>query len=208
MPGMMNDELKAKMGVAEAAPAPEEDTVPDEAGGEPASPEEQQAFNEFVNEGLKLIYEGGKVRPQILEYLDDDPSDLIKVLGEEEALKQFSPVVALAATAVVVVLQLVRRAGDQKPADEIIFHGGKLLLEDLSDLADEADIHDFTPEEVHKAWYIGLDLYRETASAEGLLDKTQLADEFEQIKAADAQGMFGGGQPAQAEQPGQPEGGG
>jgi hypothetical protein len=155
------------------------------------TPEEQAQYDRFVLDGIKLIYEGGKVRQSILDLLDEDPADLIAILGEVEELKQFSPVAALAATTVVLVLELVRRAGDRRPDDSVILHGGKEMLEELAHLAGEAEIHDYSQNELNRAFLIGMDLWRESATTAGLIDIEQLKAEFAEIKTADAQGRLG-----------------
>lgn len=190
MAGMLNSAIAGKIG---DQPVEEPNLDGDEDPN--VTPEEQKAYEDFVADGLLLIYEGGQVRPSILELLDEDPTDLIEILGDVGDLEKFSPVVALAATAVVIVLELVRRAGENRPDDAIIMHGGKEILEDLANLAEEAKIHDFTPEELNRAWLMGMDLWREAAAAEGLIDTEQLKAEFAAIKEADARGEFGGDVP-------------
>jgi hypothetical protein len=180
------------------------DVVADDEDVEQATPEEQEAFDAFVLVGLGLIYGGGEVKPGILKLLDEDPTDLKKVLGDNPEFENFNPVVALAGAAVVVVLEIVRK-GENIP-DAVILHGGKLILEELANVADEAGSHTFSQEELNRAFYIALDLYREAATSEGLLDPTQLKEEFGQIKAADEQGAFGQGPPVD-QQPAQPRGG-
>lgn len=179
----------------------EPDVVGDDEDMEQATPEEQEAFDAFVIDGVAMIYGGGEVRPGILKLLDDDPRDLKKALGDQEVFKDFTPGVALAATAVVIVIELVRKAGQGAIPDAVILHGGKRILEELATVADEAEIHDFSEDELNRSFFIALDLYREAAVAEGLLDPTQLKEEFEQIKAVDAQGGFGQEVPAEPAQP-------
>lgn len=176
-----------------------EDTVGDDEGKEPATPEEQEAKDAFVKEGLKLIYEGGEVRPTILEFLDEDPSDLIAVLGDTEQLQNPTPPVTLAATTVMVVLEVIRRAGpENKPDDLIIFHGGVEILEDLANLATEAGVHDYSQDEINTAWLMAQDIYREAATAQGLVDPDALKGEFDEIVTADKNGQLGDVLPALA----------
>ncbi len=153
------------------------------------SPEEQAQYDKFVTDGLDLIYKGGQVRPGILKLLDEDPSDLIKALGDIEAFDNFSPVVALAATTVIIVLQLVRSAGDEKPSGEIIMHGGTELLEELADLSGNIG-KKFSDEDANKALMLAMDIYRLTAEQEGLLDTEGLKEDFAEIQAADREGRF------------------
>jgi hypothetical protein len=201
MTGLVGGALQRRMGPGiEGRTAPARGAAP--GGGTPGvdpagqdgedpppnvTPAEQQAYEDFVKHGLALIYGGGKVRPAILELLDENPKDLI----DAPELKDFTPSVALAATATVVVLELVRRAGDRRPDDAIVLHGGKALLEDLAHLAGEAKIHDFTQEELNRSFYLACDLYRDAAAGSGLIDLSQLKAEFEEVKAADAEGRLG-----------------
>jgi hypothetical protein len=73
----------------------------------------------------------------------------------------------------------------------VILHGGKELLEELANLADEAGIHDFSQNELNRAFLIGMDLWRESASSAGLIDVEQLKAEFAEIRTADAEGRLG-----------------
>jgi hypothetical protein len=192
MAGIMPQPQGAPPAQADPGAAPDDARVADDAGDEQASPEEQKEYDGFVTAAMEIIYGGGKVKPEILKLLDDDPADLKAALGDSEEFAKFGPSVALAGAAVVVVLELVKKA-DGDVSDAVILHGGKEILEELGHVATEAGVHDFSEDELNKAFYIALDLYRETATAQGLLDPSQLKEEFGQIKDADAQGAFTGG---------------
>lgn len=167
-------------------------TVEDDDDENPnVSPDEQERYEAVVKEGLALIYEGGEVRPGIVQMLDENPEDLMGVLGNIEELQDFSPTVALAATTVIVMLEVVRRAGDSKPDGDIILHAGKAILEELADMATDAGIHDYSQDEINQAMLMGMDLYREAAADEGLVDLQALKDEFDEIVTADKQGRIG-----------------
>ncbi len=190
-------------GVVQGALAPETDTrqadnqqpartlSEDDDDEEPnVSPEEQAAYEAFVDAGFDLIYTDGKVNEGILQMLDEDPADLIAVLGPEIG-EEFSPVIALAATAVVVVLEVVRRAGEEKPDGEIIMHGGRQILEDLANLAKTAGLKDYTSEDLSQAMLHAVNLYRETAANEGMVDEAALTEEFAEILNAQEEGRLG-----------------
>lgn len=151
------------------------------------SPEEQAAYDAFVTDGLELIYAGGKVRPGIVQLLDEDPSDLIAVLGDSEAFDNFSPVVALAATAVILTLQVVK-ASKRKPAGEIVLHGGKELIEELADMSAKTGLRRYSQDDLNRALLVAMDLYRMTAGAQGLIDRKALTEDFDEIVRADRQG--------------------
>lgn len=155
------------------------------------TPEEQAAFDEFVTTGLELIYEGGQVKPGILKLLDDDPSDLIKILGRDvpELGERFSPVIALAATATIVVMEVVKRLKEH-PDGSIIMHAGKELLEELGDLADDVNGKDFTQDELNQAYLHAVDLYQAIGTADGTVDKELASQEFADILNAQEQGQL------------------
>ncbi len=173
-------------GTATAAPVDDTRLADDEDGREPASEEEQAQYEQFVNDARKLIYAKAQINPGILKLLDDDPKDLIAILGEEVG-QDFSPVIALAATATIVVLEAVRRA-EPKPPGEVIMHGGAEILEDLADLAGEVGIHTYTEEEINQAMIHAVNLYRITGAQEGLVDEAELAEEFTDILNAQETG--------------------
>lgn len=168
------------------------DTVADDEdeGGGPASPEEQAAYDQFVNAGYRLIYAGGKVNDNILKLLDDDPQDLIAIVGAEAVGKNFNPVMALAATTAVICLEIVDRSAE-KPAGEIILHGGTEILQDLAELAGTANIHNFTEDEINDALIAAVNIYRMTASAKGMVDNEALSEEFAELLNAQDQGKLG-----------------
>lgn len=167
-------------------------TAGDEAGEEPnATPEEQAQYDKFVTDGLSLIYEGGKVREGVLDLLDDDPSDLIAAFGQADELspENFGPAVALGAAAAVVVLEIVRNEQDPHEG-AIILHGGQAILEELADIAREAGIHEFSPEEVNDALLVGMDLYRAAAERDGLYNPEDAQADAAELQQADAEGRF------------------
>lgn len=165
----------------------------DMAAEEPnVSEEEQREYERFVETGLELIYGGGKVRPGILKLLDDEPSDLIAALGDQvpELRERFSPVIALAATAVIVTREVVNLL-PEKPDGAVLMHGGKALLEDLANLAEEAGQPEFTQDEISQAYLHAVDLYQAVASATGEMDTEAASQEFASILNAQEQGRLG-----------------
>jgi hypothetical protein len=166
---------------------------PEQDGNEAApnvSPEEQQAYDALVHGCLDLIYSGGKVNQGILDLLDEDPDDLLKMFGDLPELQQFSPTVALAGATVAVVLEQIRRAGD-KPDDAILLQGGKEVLEELASLAEKAKLHDYTPEELNKSVLIALDIYHAVGKDAGLVDENELKASFAEVQQLDQEGRLG-----------------
>lgn len=176
-------------GGAPAPPAdPNASTVPDDQG-EQATPEEQAKYEEFVKTGYEMMYAGGKVNPGVMKMLDNDPSDLIEALGNGDEFKQFSPLVALAATAAIITLKVCEKTGEKDGV--IILHGGKAIMEDLVEVAGKAGIKDYSEEEMNQAFHMGADLFRHTAEQKGLLDMGQAKQEWGEITAADKAGTLG-----------------
>lgn len=177
--------------------------VGDEEGEVPnVSDEEQEQYEVFLKAGLLLLYagsgDGGEAKPEVLQMLDEDPSDLIKALGDVEELTNLTPAVALAATAAIITLELVENSPPQfaddpegDSANAVIMHGGKALLEELANLAKEAGIYDYSEEEISKAMLMGADLYREAAVERGLIDPESLKQQFGELVTAEKEGRLG-----------------
>jgi hypothetical protein len=168
--------------------AADDATVPDDAG-QAATPEEQEAYDEFVKTAYGMMYEGGEVKPEILKFLDEDPSDLIAVLGSPEELQQFSPIVALAATAAIITLKTCEQTGEKDGT--IILHGGQEILEDVAEIARNAGIRDYSEEEMSEAFRMGADLFREAGAEQGIVNLDEAKSEWGEITAADKEGRLG-----------------
>jgi hypothetical protein len=77
------------------------------------------------------------VRPGILKLLDNDPSDLASAILKAQELQQFSPLVAIAATTVVVSScrdSEARQGHENDSFDDIVMHGGVAILEELAEI--------------------------------------------------------------------------
>lgn len=140
------------------------------------APEEQSQYNAFVENGMKVLYrEDGSVEPEVLKRLST---------GNK-------PIDTLAQTAVWLVMMLEQSAKKkgQPLSDDVIMHGGKELLEQLSDLDDVAGLHTFKQAEIQGAWYKALDMYREANSDEGdRFNTDEAAAAFEALNEADKDG--------------------
>lgn len=181
------------------------DEVGDEEGMQPnVSPEEQQQYEDFVLSGLAMIYEkppsqddqggdeqGGAVRPGILKLLDNDPSDLRSILKADE-LKQFSPLVAIAATTVIIVvgIQKIAKGTPDEPADAIVMHGAAAILEELAEIWMRRNKQQLQEDDVHKALSMAADIYREVGADAGLVDENALKDQFQMLVKADKEGKL------------------
>jgi hypothetical protein len=170
------------------------------------SPEEQAQYDEFVTNGMQLIYQkqGGTVQvaPAVLAQLKGDWKGVEGSLGqvpqEEKPLDPKSPIDCLAVATVALVLSLEASAtGAGKQLDPAVtFHGGAEILEQLADIDNAAGIHDFSDDEMTGAAHRTAMLYGVSTKSmnkqEALAEfdhflKTQ-GDSLGQSLGADAQG--------------------
>lgn len=175
MPGLLSQQPGA-------AAAPGSSVAPAGAAGNVTgeeqpnvSPEEQQAYDQFVDTAFSAIYDD-KSLPQIIKSLQGDGN----------------PVDGLANTAVAIVTRVedsAKNAG-QTVSPDVVFHAGTEILEDLADLAAKAGVHDFTPEELEGAAFQAMDLYREMNGRDGGEGRPQIVEDFNQIVALDQQGRL------------------
>jgi hypothetical protein len=195
MAGLLNQPKDEATGAAAAGggtPPVGPAEVPDDEGGN-VSPEEQEAYEDFVLAGMELLFAGGKAKPEIVKLLDDDPSDIRAALGDvidDETWAQKGPIAALAAASVIVVSQVIEQMGSP-PEASIVFHGGKELLEQIAELGEKAGIRDYSEAELGEAFRMGADLYREVAKDRGWIDEEEAKAEFEGLKTAEKEGRLG-----------------
>lgn len=163
--------LRQPQAPARGAPGPA-------AGGEKAkanvTPEKQAAYDQFVNNGYKMIY---------------SDSGFPAVLGR---LKDGDPVEALANTAMTVVFGLEQSASQKgaKIDGDVMLHGGAELLGDLANLSKEAGGHAFSQEEVESAFFQALDLYKLMKDGSGGLDPAPFKQDLARLQQMDATGQL------------------
>lgn len=150
---------------------------PDAAEGDTpnASPEEQAQYDQFVGNAFKLMYDRALL-PKTMESL--------KGAGD--------PKEGLAATAVMIgkrVLDSARENGVEIDG-AIQMQGGAEIIEHLAEIQREAGIADLSEEEIEGALYRALELYGETAKAEGTLDTEVFAQDFKAMVDADKAGRL------------------
>lgn len=154
--------------------APETGFTGEEEGGN-VSPEEQAQYDEFVNNAYKLLY-SEKTMPAVIDRIKSSPEPVEAVAN-------------IAASTVVRLEDSAVKAG--KPiSNDVLFQGGREIVEDLADMASEAGIHDFTDEEMEATWYQALDLYREMSKGKsGEMQQAAMQD-VEALKQAEASGQL------------------
>jgi hypothetical protein len=151
---------------AEESAAPEMGMEAEEEQSNVA-PEEQQAYDKFVGNAYRLMYDD-KVMPQVVEALKGD--------GQ--------PVEGLANAATMVATRLFDAAeqeGEQIP-DDVKYHGAVEIIEDLANLQKEAGIADLDEKQIEEAVYRALDIYKSTQEQRGTLDKEGYQQDFQEIQ--------------------------
>lgn len=149
----------------------------DEFDGDAATPEEQAMYDQIVKNAMRVISpDGDTVAPELQESLS--ASD--------------NPVLNLAMTTVSVVSGLVssaQQAGQKIPGD-ILLPAGAEILELLVEEAEALKLHDYSEEDMERAWYLAVDMYREQAKAAGTLDEEALKADFAELEQAEAEGRL------------------
>lgn len=161
---------------------PPEEEAPEEApeegeGGDDGnvSPEEQAQYDEFVNNGLRLIYDK-QTMPKVLESLKGGGN----------------PISGLANTLVTVVVTLEKQAeaAQAELSHDVIFHAAFELASDLANLQKEAGIAELNDDEVEQAIYMAVDLYRSQKENAGQLDVDGITEDMAELMEADQAGKL------------------
>jgi hypothetical protein len=140
------------------------------------SPEEQEQYDAFVKNAMNIVYtDKGKVEPQVLARLSTGSK----------------PIDSMAQTVVWLVMMVeqdAKRAG-QEIGDDVVFHAGAEILEQLIDISDAAGLHKWKEAEQQGAWYMALDMYREANMGEGgRIDEAAAKEDMDALIAADQEG--------------------
>jgi len=139
------------------------------------SPEEQKQYDQFVKNGMNLIYDEGGLG-KIVESLKG---------GE-------NPIGGLANTLVSVVSRLEDSAEQNKQqiSGDVLYHGGVELMEQLAEMAEAAKIHEFSEEDLESALYLALDQYRAMRQEQGKLPEERLKADFQTMLQAENEGRL------------------
>jgi len=166
-----------------AAPPSPDAAAPDDGSGdvgdgEPnVTPEEQKAYDEFVKNGLRVIYDGDKAREEVVNRLRQHPDDPVGTLANVTVwLEQ--------------MLEASAESSGAEISDDVKLHGAIALMEELAEVAGAAKIHDYNQKELNAALLQAMDLYREAGEKSGAVDPAQLKGEFDQIVSADKAGKI------------------
>jgi hypothetical protein len=199
---VMPEILKALEPAKDAPPAPQGDG--DGADAESAA-EDQGESQPMPGDGDGTDTEGGGEDQG--EGQPPAPGDQ----GGQQAGKGNPAVMALANTATQVVQKLDTSAKEAnfQISDDVLYHAGAEIVGMLAEIAEAANIHSYSEEEIQGAFFQAVDNYRPIAERMGRTDDQTLKAQFGQIVQADEQGKLGellpGADSQQGAQP-QPEG--
>jgi hypothetical protein len=177
------------------------DGMQEGSDGEPATPEEQAAYEKMMEALGDVLYPKAEVNPTVLQQLSGQ-------MGKDEAAifakadPPFNPEAsgdALAGTAVLLIVTVDSRLGYQKQANAqeddanpnyaaVLMESAKDLASILAEISQNAGIHDYTEDELNNAWLRGTDLYQQVSPT---LDREMLKEKFIDLAVADKQGRLG-----------------
>lgn len=186
---------------SQGAPPSQSKYIDDETPN--VSPEEQAEYEEFMKNVQTLIYadveEGTRVRPEILQALQGAgqapaAQDAPPQGADPQAQGQGNPaVMALAHTAVTLVTQIddsARKAG-RPISDDVLQEGALDTIRELSEVATNANIHDFKEQDIMGAYVQAIDMYRPKLIEDGRTSEETLKGQFAELSDADAAGKLG-----------------
>lgn len=134
-----------------------------------ASPEEQAEYDQFVGNGMKLIYSESTF-PKILESLTS---------GDDAKH-------SLAQTAAMIVVRTVQSAmqAGRKLSGDVILHGGTELFEEVADVATKAGVHDFAKDRnaLEGAMFQAMDMARQNLQGMGAMDPEAVRQDVDQLE--------------------------
>ena len=180
MAGLMKRAGQGQQGPSnEGGMGPSQDPATTPAPGDQdesnVTPEEQAEYDQFVTNGMKLMY-SEETLPKVLESIAGDGN----------------PIEGLGTALAMLVMRVEDSAKDsgREISGDVKLNAATELLEQMAELATEAGIHDFSPEDMEVALFHGLDVYRETRAQQGELPVDELTEDMAQIVKADQQGRI------------------
>jgi len=140
------------------------------------SPEEQEQYDTVVKNAREIMYTAeGKVQEEVLTRLGtgNKPIDTL----------------AQATVWLVMLVEQDAKRNGVEIDDGVLLHAGREIMEQLIEIAEAADLHEFKEAEIQGAWYQALDMYREANTGEGgRIDEEGAKAEFEELNEADKEG--------------------
>ncbi len=162
----------------------------DESG---VTPEEQAQYDDFVGKASDLIHGGDTetVLPEILESLKGG-GKAEPVEGADPEQPSNGPILALANTAVQICQKLDVDAAEagQPWSDDVLFQGAVEVIEMLGEIAEAANIHVYSEDNLAGAFYQAVDLYRPIAIEMGRTTEEDLKGQFAEIEEGGKDGRL------------------
>ncbi|MGH6783998.1 MAG: hypothetical protein ACREBP_05175, partial [Sphingomicrobium sp.] len=102
-------------------------------------------------------------------------------------------IMALAQSAVALVSKLDddSRGAGSPVTDDVLLHGATAVIEELAEVADAAQIYDYTEDDMAGAFYQAVELYRPKLIADGRTTEETLKAQFAELDEADKAGRLG-----------------
>lgn len=156
---------------------------PGERNGNNATPEEQAAYENFIKMAMEIIYNGGRVNQSILDRL------ALRTGSEDESLQAIK---ALATVSVIVVthVQDAIKQGGASIDPAVMYHAASEVMADLADLAGKPNpktgkpSHTYTQKELDGAWIRAVDQYQQEQTASGDLPKGAMSHDWGEVVGA------------------------
>lgn len=139
------------------------------------SPEEQQSYDQFVSNGMQLIYSEQGL-PQLLESISGG--------GD--------PIEGLANTLAMVVIRLEDSARDQGQefSGDVKLNAATELMEQMVELAEQAGVHEYSQEDMDASLFRALDIYRSAREEQGTLPVEELTEDMQGLIQAEQEGRL------------------
>lgn len=139
------------------------------------SPEEQAAYDQFMNNAYNIIYDE-TIAPKMLE--------IIKTAEDPKAA------LAMAAVNVVMTIQDSAAKDGQTISEDILVHGGVNVIEDIANFANVSGAHTYKPKDIEEASLAAMDLYGSMAVDRGLVDKDSAVSGYNDLIKANEEGRL------------------
>lgn len=177
----IGDMAKAQpMGVPMEGRAPQAEG--DEGENAPnVTPEEQAVYDRVMLNALKIVYPEGEAEATV------SPKILAALKGSD------NPMLNLSTATVSLVIGLrdsAKQAGNPVP-DDVLYHAAIAIVEELAEVAEAANIHDYSEKDIENAFYGALDMYRSAATQSGDIDTDGLKQGWDELVTADREGRVG-----------------
>lgn len=137
--------------------------------------DEQGQYTEFVSNGMHLLHDKDGLK-----------KTLKAIAGDGNPVEGLANVVA---NIVIRVEDSAVKAGAEISGN-VLMRGGTELLEQAAELAKEANVHDFSEEELGQAHLQSVELYRSTRQQQGKLPPEKFAQDLQELQAAEKDGSL------------------